>query len=81
MFYFGDNLKTKKKGSQKSSQKSSQKIVDIMKNNLKVTIAELAEEIGISERAIKKHIAALKKKDIIRRIGSDRGGYWEINKK
>jgi len=46
-----------------------------------MVFSDLAEEIGISERAIKKHIAALKKKDIIRRIGSDRGGHWEINKK
>jgi len=65
-------------GSQKSSQKSSQKIIDAIKENPEVTIKELADMLRISDRAVKKNIAILKKKGIIRRVGPDKGGHWEI---
>jgi len=39
---------------------------------------EPSEYIGTSTTAIDKNIAALKKKNIIRRIGGAKGGHWEI---
>ena len=54
------------------------KIVSLMKNNSKITIPELAENIGISTTAIEKNIMYLKKQKIIRRIGPAKGGYWEV---
>lgn len=62
----------------KSSQKSSQKVVEIMRNNPKVTIAELSGQTGISDRAVKKQITKLKQQNVIRRIGPDKGGRWEV---
>jgi len=41
---------------------------------------EMARQIGISSTAVDKNIATLKKKNIIRRVGSDKGGHWEIVK-
>lgn len=41
---------------------------------------ELAEWIGYSAATIKRHIQALKKLGLIERIGSDKTGYWKINK-
>jgi predicted HTH transcriptional regulator len=38
----------------------------------------MAETIGISPRAVEKHIANLKKKGVLKRVGPDRGGYWEV---
>ncbi len=67
-----------RKSSRKSSQKSLEKIINLMKENQEVTIAELARIIGISDRAIKKNISLLKLKGKIRRVGSDRAGHWEI---
>jgi ATP-dependent DNA helicase RecG len=43
-----------------------------------ITISMLAEEIGISERAIKRTIQKLQVQGIIRRIGPDKGGHWEV---
>lgn len=65
-------------GSQKSSQKSSQKILNIIKGNPVVTITELSSTLNISDRAVKKNISQLKKKGLLKRIGPDRGGYWEV---
>ena len=88
-FVFGDSftrmvfpIETTVKGSQKttqkSSQKSSQKILLIVKNNPEITTEEIAQLIGITRRAVAKQIANLKKAGKLRRIGPDKGGYWEI---
>ena len=70
--------KGSQKGSQKSSQKSSQKILDALRQNPNMSTTELAEQIGISRRAVAKHIAALQSSGVLRRIGPDRGGHWEV---
>ena len=65
-------------GSEKSSQKSSQKIMDLMRTDPAITIADLMQSIGITDRAIKKQIEKLKAQGRIRRIGPDKGGHWEV---
>lgn len=68
------------KSSEKSSEKTENKIFEMMRINKKVTIAELAKSIGISTRAVEKQISALKENNRIKRIGPDKGGYWEVLK-
>jgi ATP-dependent DNA helicase RecG len=70
--------KTSEKGSQKSSQKSSQKIIAYMQKEPEITIEELSIRIGISDRAVKKHIAKLQEIGKLKRIGPDKGGHWEV---
>ncbi len=38
----------------------------------------MAEKIGISEDGVKSQLAKLKKGGLIKRIGADNGGYWEV---
>ena len=73
-----DDMESAEKGSQKGSQKSSQKIIELMRNDPKITVANLALHIGITERAIKKQIGKLKAQGRIRRIGPDKGGSWRV---
>jgi ATP-dependent DNA helicase RecG len=40
----------------------------------------LAHFIGISENGIKYHLAKLKEKGSLKRIGPDKGGYWQVKK-
>lgn len=63
------------------SQKSSQKILELITSNPYITIEDLAGNLGISDRGVKKNISKLKSDGLIRRIGPDKGGYWEIIKK
>ena len=49
-----------------------------MQRNPKITIAGLAQAVGITDRAIKKQIEKLKAQGLIRRIGPDKGGHWEV---
>ncbi|MCK5081968.1 MAG: putative DNA binding domain-containing protein [Candidatus Omnitrophica bacterium] len=60
------------------SQKSSQKILASIERNPEITIEQLAQIIQISGRAIKKNIRQLKEDGLLKRIGPDKGGYWEV---
>jgi ATP-dependent DNA helicase RecG len=66
------------KGSQKSSQKSSQKILNLLRAKPEITIAELAESLVLTDRAIKKQLEKLKASGQVRRVGPDKGGHWEV---
>jgi ATP-dependent DNA helicase RecG len=70
--------KSSLKSSLKSSVKTADKIMKFIKNNSRITIAELAKNLKISTRAVEKHIAQLKSSGLIERIGSDKAGYWEV---
>ncbi len=43
-----------------------------------VSRKELSVELKINGSAVQKHIENLKKKGLLRRIGADRGGHWEV---
>ena len=49
-----------------------------MAKNQNITIKELVIKIGINARNIKKNILKLKELGLLKRIGSDKAGYWEI---
>ena len=66
------------KTTQKSREKSREKILRIITKNQNVTIAELSEEMGVSIKAVEKHIKNLKNEKILRRVGPDKGGHWEV---
>lgn len=66
------------KSNQKSDQKSDQKILSALRHNPFVTIRELQGVTGLSESGVKKIIRQLKAEGLIRRVGGDKGGHWEI---
>lgn len=55
-------------------------ILDILKRTPDITQKDLSEKTNISLRTVKRIIQQLKEKGIIERVGSDRKGYWKINK-
>lgn len=61
-----------------SSEKSSEKILGLLKTNPKLAARELADLMGISQRAVEKQIAILRKEGRLRRIGPAKGGHWEV---
>ncbi len=62
----------------KSSEKSSEKIIAIIRENPEISAGEIASRIGITQRAVEKQVAALKKAGRLRRVGPAKGGHWEI---
>ncbi len=53
-------------------------ILDLIKQEASITISSLSNKVGISTTAIEKNIKQLKQKNILKRIGSDKSGTWEI---
>jgi len=75
-----EELSTEKNavGSGKTTEKTTEKIVRLMKANPYITNKELAEVCGITEDGVYWNTKKLKKNNRIRRIGGDKGGYWEV---
>jgi ATP-dependent DNA helicase RecG len=68
----------REKGREKGREKSREKILDILRENNRITMNELAEKTGLSIKGIEKNIRLLKKEKVLRRIGPDKGGHWEV---
>lgn len=62
----------------KKPTKSRDKIVALLSEDGKLSATDLAEKIGISSKAVEKHLANLKTNGIIERIGPAKGGYWRV---
>jgi predicted HTH transcriptional regulator len=43
-----------------------------------ITIADLAEAIGVTTRTIERNIQKLQSAGRLRRVGPDKGGWWEV---
>jgi ATP-dependent DNA helicase RecG len=59
---------------------NQEKIIRLISEKREVSARELSAEVGISSRKVEENIFKLKKKGMLKRIGSARGGYWEIKK-
>ena len=66
------------KESEEKPTKSREKIVALLSEDSKLSATALAEKIGISSKAVEKHLANLKADGIIERIGPTKGGYWRV---
>ena len=58
--------------------KSSDKILELISNNNYITIPEISERIGLTERAIEKQLAKMKQSGILVREGSKKTGKWLV---
>ena len=70
--------KSSLKSSLESGLKSEHSIIEAIIANPNVTIPILQEMTGLSRNGIKKALNRLKVQGIIRRVGPDKGGHWEL---
>lgn len=67
------------KNTLKSTLKGTRKrIVEMIESNPNTSLDQIAEQLGKNPRGIDKHIKVLREQGIIRRVGPDKGGHWEI---
>lgn len=57
---------------------TADRIVSLIKDNPRHSAKSLADAIGISAKGIEKQLAKLKAQGVIRRVGPDKGGIWEV---
>jgi ATP-dependent DNA helicase RecG len=57
---------------------TQQKMIYLIFENPSITIKELSVSLGISTTAVDKNLVKLKEKNMLKRIGGDKIGSWEI---
>jgi len=63
----------------KNVTESEERIITVINNNPHITVKQIADSLGdITLDGVKYNLKRLKDKSIIRRIGSNRNGYWEV---
>lgn len=67
-----------KRVDKKGGQETSEAILKLISENPKITTMQMASQIGINRSAISKHIKRMQEEGKIIRIGSTKGGYWEL---
>lgn len=55
-------------------------ILEIIRKNPNVTYNQIFEKLGLARKTIARCISDLKKKGYIERVGSDKSGYYKLNK-
>lgn len=61
-----------------ASQKTSQKIIDLIKEDPYISTSKMAEIIGVDRRNIARNIKKLQEQGVVRRVGPDKDGFWEV---
>lgn len=56
----------------------SDKVLILVRANPKATAQKMALALGVTDKTIKRHLKILHDQGRIKRIGSDKAGYWEI---
>jgi len=65
---------------EKTSEKTSEKILQLISKNPDTTIAEIANFLNLTTRAVEKQIKKLQENNRLKRIGPAKGGHWEVVK-
>lgn len=57
---------------------NEQNILTLITNTPTITVREMANVLGMSLRQCERLVANMKRKNLIKRIGSNKSGFWEI---
>ena len=71
----------RKKFTEKFTEQFTEKersILCLISADNSMTSSEMAIQLGVSRQTISKTLASLKQKNLLRRIGPDKGGHWEV---
>ena len=73
-------LKSSEKNREEAREEVREKNLRLIRENPEITASELAEKSGLASKGIEWNIAKMKKDRLIKRIGPDKGGHWEVLK-
>ena len=59
--------------------KSEQRVVKLLAAEPRITIGVLSRRLQLSEAGVNKVLAALRKKNVIERVGANKNGSWKVN--
>ena len=70
--------RVKYRKSREKKEKSREKILRLLSESPHLTTTALAKELGITVKGVEKQFTMLKTEGRLKRIGSPRNGYWEV---
>ncbi len=59
---------------------NEKKIVEFIRSNPTYSAKQMSDLLGLTQRTVQRYLKELQDKNIIKRIGPAKGGYWQINK-
>jgi len=59
-------------------EKITDRVLVLLNEDNGISKKTIAEKLGIGTTTVSRHIKVLKEKDMIERIGGDKGGYWKV---
>ena len=62
----------------KTSVKTADALLELLRRNPQMTLAEVAAEVGRTVRAVEMASAKLVKAGRLRFVGPQKGGHWEV---
>ena len=57
---------------------NGQKVIMLLKDNPRVTTQHMAEQLGVSDKTVKRALSELKDAGLVERIGSNKTGHWVV---
>jgi ATP-dependent DNA helicase RecG len=71
-------VETEVKTNVKTKVKTSEAILTLIRENHSITRKELADYLNLTMTGIDWNLSKLKREGRLKRIGPDKGGYWEV---
>lgn len=62
----------------KHLSETQKSIIKLIEYNNKITQLEMVKILGINKSTVTRNLKVLKQNNLIKRIGSDKNGYWKI---
>ncbi len=62
----------------KVADKTPDKILHILANNPLATTAQIAQQLNMSDSGVRKVVTTLKARGLLRRVGANKNGHWEV---
>ena len=70
--------KTGEKSAGETREKTREKIIRLLLENPNATQGDLVRATALSMKGVEWNLKALKESGLIRRVGPDKGGHWEV---
>ena len=65
-------------GTESGPENTINRIINLIKNNPQITSRTIAIELNMARSGLIKHLNKLQESGVIRRVGPNKGGHWEI---
>jgi len=59
---------------------NEQRVLDALRANASLSAVKIGQLLGITTRQAERLLASLREKNLIRRVGANKNGHWEIIK-